>query len=380
MKVGTSTVLAFDSREARSPHAAVPLEVETSASVQFVPRTDHIPVLDGLRGIAVLLVLWSHLEAVTAHTPLRFVDYVLQPGYLGVDIFFVLSGFLITRILLSNRARRRPVKNFLIRRFLRIFPIYYLTVLVVGFWHPGAYVWWCAVYLSNFYLPFNPRPVPLGHTWSLAVEEHFYLVWPWVVQKLSWRTSRAVALWGVLPVAVIAASIALAVGPRVTMGRFIYMGTIFRASSLALGALFAFHEGWLRANTRNCWRVFGWMLLPALIILPLGEFVFEGLIPLTKMVGFSILCSAILSAALALRDASTWPARVLRSAALTFVGRISYGLYLYHAPIFNAFGLVRHGYAAAHTGAFAVLATFVVATVSFYAFEQPLLRLKERFQ
>ena len=374
-------VLAFEGEGLHSEREAIARESAPSdASALFIPRTDHIPVLDGLRGVAVLLVLWSHLEAVTAHTPLRVVDYVLQPGYLGVDIFFVLSGFLITRILLSNRARQRPVKNFLIRRFLRIFPIYYLTVLVVGLIHPGRYVWWCAVYLSNFYLPFNPKPVPLGHTWSLAVEEHFYLIWPWVVHKLSWRGSRAVAVWGVLPLAVIAAAVALAIGPRVQMGRFIYMGTMFRASSLALGALFAFHEGWLRARTGNCWRVFGSMILPALVILPLGEFVFEGLIPLTKMVGFSMLCSAVLAAALGLRDSSAWPARVMRSAALTFVGRISYGLYLYHAPIFNAFGLVRHGYAPVSAGVLAVAATFGLATVSFYALEQPLLRLKERFQ
>jgi peptidoglycan/LPS O-acetylase OafA/YrhL len=354
-----------------------------AAAVEFQAHKDHVPVLDGLRGIAVLLVLWSHSLVVTDRVRvLRILGYVLQPGYFGVDIFFVLSGFLITRILLSNKIRNRPVGNFLIRRFLRIFPIYYLTLLVVEAFRPGRYVAWCAVYLSNFYFAFTHISVfrPLGHTWSLAVEEHFYLIWPLLVYALSIRRSRAVALWGFIPVAILSAIVILALRSHLPATKLIYMGTMCRASSLATGALFAFHENWLRENGQRAWTAAVVLILPAMIILPLGEFILQPLIPLLKMVGFSLLCGGVLAGVIGLRDSQLWPARLLRGAILTFVGRISYGLYLYHAPIFFALGIVKKGRPSVMITALAWVLVFTVATASFYAVERPILRLKDRFQ
>jgi peptidoglycan/LPS O-acetylase OafA/YrhL len=354
----------------------------TATAAQFSPSTDHIAVLDGLRAIAVLLVLWSHSLVVTDQLrPLRLLGYVLQPGYLGVDVFFVLSGFLITRILLANKVRRRPVGNFLMRRLLRIFPIYYLTLLVVGIVRPGPYVWWCAIYLSNFYFAFTHVSVfgPLGHTWSLAVEEHFYLIWPFAVHGLTMRQSRAVALWGFIPLALGSALVILALGTRVPATKLIYMGTMCRASSLAVGALFAYHERWLRADGRRLWTLAAALFVPAAIILPAGEFMFDAWIPLTKMVGFSLMCGAILAAVIALRDSSLWPAARLRGGVLTFIGRISYGVYLYHAPIFVYLGVVKDGRPSVIAAGIAWATVFAVATVSFYCIERPILQLKERF-
>jgi peptidoglycan/LPS O-acetylase OafA/YrhL len=365
-----------------------PVRSETEPVPVFVPRKDQIPVLDGLRAVAVLLVIWSHCSPVTGRTPLAFLNYLLQPDYLGVDIFFVLSGFLITRILLANKLRRRPVTNFLIRRLLRIFPIYYLALVVVGLLHPGRYFGWCAVYLSNFYFPFQHHPgrLPMAHTWSLAVEEHFYLFWPWIVYGLPIRKSRSVVLWGFLPLAVASAVVFIAIRQfapghsHFPAGRLIYMATMCRASSLALGALFAFHESWLRASLSNVRTVSACLFAAAVIILPLGEFTNTPLLPLAKMVGFSLLCGAILATTIGLRDSERWVARLLRGAVFTFVGRISYGLYLYHVPIFNQFGLVLGDQAPVHAGVLAVVATFLVATTSYYLIEQPILRLKERFE
>jgi peptidoglycan/LPS O-acetylase OafA/YrhL len=382
---GVAVALPADGAEAANVRGETGTAGHEARALNFSPRRDHLVELDGLRGIAVLLVLWTHLEALTAHTPLRFVDHVLKPGYFGVDIFFVLSGFLITRILLSNKAQDRPIWHFLVRRFLRIFPIYYLTLAVVGLARPGRYLWWYTLYLSNFYLPFTHPTPPMEHTWSLAVEEQFYLLWPWLVYGLPVQKSRAVALWGILPLAVACAVVVLAAKQYLPAWhdlparKLIYMGSMFRAGSLGLGAVFAFHENWLRENAARVRTVSAALFIVALVIRLTGDLVLQPWGPLANLVGFSALCGAILVAVIGLHGAAVWPARVLRGPVLTFVGRISYGLYLYHFPIYGLFGLLRHQPVNVETAAAAVAVSFVVASLSFYLLEQPILRLKERF-
>ena len=148
-----------------------------------MPR--HLPSLDGLRAIAVLLVLWQHVPLHTEGYPLWLEQarWLVNPGNLGVELFFALSGFLITRILLAEQRAGHQVRWFLLRRMLRIFPIYYLLLMVMAFWRPADELAWCALYVSNFADVFAPAagPKPLGHTWSLCVEEHFYLLWPLAV-------------------------------------------------------------------------------------------------------------------------------------------------------------------------------------------------------
>src|SRR5882672_2186860 len=124
------------------------------------------------------MVLWSHVPVASTPGVVRLLRSAFNPGYLGVDLFFVLSGFLITRILLADRENERPLRFFLARRALRIFPIYYLLLAVLLLAKPGQYLAWCAIYLSNFHFMFDKTPNPLPHTWSLAIEEHFYLIWP----------------------------------------------------------------------------------------------------------------------------------------------------------------------------------------------------------
>ena len=148
-------------------------------------RPDHLPALDGLRALAVLLVLWTHTPLTLQHPELAAWSAFVQPGYLGVDVFFVLSGFLITRILLSEKARAVPLWKFMLRRAVRIFPAYYLLVgLVAAFaWTPD--VPWCALYLGNVFYPAFGHAGLLQHSWSLCVEEHFYLLWPPLVALLA---------------------------------------------------------------------------------------------------------------------------------------------------------------------------------------------------
>ncbi|HEX9998181.1 MAG TPA: acyltransferase [Abditibacterium sp.] len=423
---------------------------------------DTIASLDGLRALAILVVMWEHsgLIRLTPH-----IDRIMRPAYLGVDVFFVLSGFLITRILLHDRARDVPLRFFLMRRFLRIFPIYYLTLAVVAVWRPGPDVGWSALYLSNFYFAFNTDPSPLRHTWSLAVEEHFYLFWPLLVYSLKPQWSRNLA-WLLPFLGVGCATALLCVAPETwPTGALIYRGTMFRITSLALGALIAFYEPQLRAHTRRL-RGLGLVTfcggaLAISVVLPLLFLVLRlshNWKSLAHMVGFALLATGILLITLSLSSAPTaatnptvkptvastgrshffagllliialgvwayntftsasiWPrfssqtlttllqsgllcaaliycglsfsgwangAKVLlESSPLRFIGRISYGLYLYHVPVFIMWGLdSKSGILApwfSLVGAF--VTTWLVALASFRWIETPILRFKDRFR
>src|SRR5689334_6993090 len=147
------------------------------------PSLKYMPQLDALRALAVLAVMVHHFLPVDRFIP---PDYITL-GFLAVRLFFVLSGFLITGILLSYRSdtRDNALRRFYLRRVLRIFPIYYLTLFIalalqVRAIQLGAF--WHLTYLSNYVAPFHPEWMgPASHFWTLAVEEQFYFVWPFIV-------------------------------------------------------------------------------------------------------------------------------------------------------------------------------------------------------
>lgn len=358
---------------------------------ELVPCKDHLRTLDGLRGIAVLLVLWSHTPRELLGKINVTLEYILQPGYLGVDIFFVLSGFLITRILLADRLKPKGLKNFLIRRFLRIFPIYYLTIFALLFIAPGEYLLYSFFYISNYYFAFvhaDPElfQVPLSHGWSLAVEEHYYLAWPLIVMWCSVARSRAIALYVIIPFAVLSAIATILIADPDLAKELIYRGSHYRAMSLSIGALFAYHERWLRGHTGRLWLIVAAFIVPGCIIVPAGKFMpaLEVWYPLAKMLGFGSLSAGIVLAVLAI-ESWTGPIKaVFTNGAMRYIGRISYGLYLYHFPIFIlGFGLRWYDKDQPPTLTNAALAwavTFAVATASFYALERPLLKLKNRYR
>ena len=171
-----------------------------------IPNVPEIrePVLDGIRGLAIFAVLWHHLVTFSGLEPAVRLDYHLWRtgswGWVGVDLFFVLSGFLITGILYDSRSSGRYYFNFFGRRALRILPLYY-GVLAVAFLVVPAFLAprsaealtrdqaWYWLYLINVKFAFDgwPEPAYLGHFWSLAIEEQFYLIWPLVVRMLSRR-------------------------------------------------------------------------------------------------------------------------------------------------------------------------------------------------
>src|SRR5438445_5854386 len=180
------------------------IRMRSENSVQHLaifPRS-HIPALDGLRGWAILLVLLTHIAA-----PLRWSTPLLvisSYGWVGVDLFFVLSGFLITGILIDSKPHTGYLKSFYVRRILRIWPIYFLLLAVVflvtpylgrAFEFPHSYYRWeyYVFYLQNVWLK-DFGPAPLQMTWSLAVEERFYLLLPLVVLITSGATLKCILM------------------------------------------------------------------------------------------------------------------------------------------------------------------------------------------
>ena len=167
--------------------------------------------LDGVRGIAILMVLFYHgFASAMLIAPYSwsgfpaFVETLAGLGWIGVDIFFVLSGYLITGILLSSAGKPHYFRNFYARRALRILPLYYLVLIFVAVLYRGAgdYVLLGVFYLSNFAPIFGVAAL-YGPLWSLSVEEHFYLMWPWLVSRLKMNgiTMLAVAICVVEPIA-----------------------------------------------------------------------------------------------------------------------------------------------------------------------------------
>jgi peptidoglycan/LPS O-acetylase OafA/YrhL len=345
-------------------------------------RKSFIPALDGLRGLAVLLVLWTHVPVGSFGASHDVLKGLVRPGYLGVDLFFVLSGFLITRILVADRDAHAPLRWFWFRRFLRIFPIYYLLLGVLWFVERGPEWPWCAAYLSNFRFLVAPDDASsLRHTWSLAIEEHFYLVWPLVVYAFRSRHGTARATLVLLALALATAMAPLLfpehVHPELAR-RWIHESSTTRATSLLAGALVAQHEVGIRARlARAQWFAPLALLLSASLVLFNRRYGLP-LAPFVDLVGYAAFSTGVLLCALEgpAAAAASW-------GGMRWVGRISYGLYLYHLPIFHAFGLVQHRGdepAGAARIATAVAVSFAAAWISFLVIERPLLRLQGRFR
>src|SRR5262245_34285697 len=231
----------------------------------------HMPQLDAVRALAVGVVLVHHL--------FPMVRSVLGGlgGFIGVKLFFVLSGFLITQILLEGRtavAAAGPwhvARQFYVRRTLRIFPLYYFVIamaLLAGLPEVRQQIWWLLTYTFNFQIASTGMwPANISHFWTLAVEEQFYLVWPWLILLLpsSWLVSMTVAVVVLGPAYRI---LALALGFN---GGAFYAATFSSLDALGAGALLAIlsgHSAALTDRTRHLCRAYA---------LPIGLGAFVGL-------------------------------------------------------------------------------------------------------
>lgn len=363
--------------------------------------TEHVPALDGLRGIAILLVL-VHMfmipqpEGVSGGIGMGMLEVIGTSGWIGVQLFFVLSGYLITGALLDTQQARHYFLNFYARRTLRIFPLYYGILIAAFIVRPIFFVKplalnetahnqvWLWTYLYNWAHHAGHEVEGFSHFWSLAVEEQFYLIWPLVVWHM--RAGRVVKLC----LALIAAAFAIRVGLRFAdvNPRAIYMWTFCRMDALAAGAAVA---AWIRlpGNAPAKGRAApGWArpsigcLVVALLLVPSfgqNSFVMDS-------VGMTLLSIGFAGA---VYYASRLPAgahALLNWAPLRLAGRYSYGAYVFQLPL-GTF-VLTHAIPflpGANLGVLpliyvvlAIAATFALAVVSYHGFEVRFLNLKRK--
>jgi peptidoglycan/LPS O-acetylase OafA/YrhL len=390
----------------------------------------HIPSLDGLRGLAILLVLMCHLsERFTFGSQrLNAVKNVAFAGWTGVDLFFVLSGFLITGILLDSKEDPHYFRNFYARRTLRIFPIYYVTLLAIFVVLPGVmalihhapsrawqtaqeqinwyaqtrqYWGWYVTYFVDLLIALKGF-VPPGHFWTLAVEEHFYLIWPFLVYFLRPRALVFTSVGIIAGAFILRAALVPFVNPVA-----IYVLTPCRMDGLAFGALIALlirtPEGLTRLRTAARW------------ILPVAALIWLGLMlylrgwwqygGLAQTIGYTVTIF-FYGSFLVVAVSSTRITSILSGRALRFFGKYSYGIYVFHvfalfffAPFFALGDFSRYSIIHAFTPdqsfvverrlwllldgllyvVVAVGASVAMSLISWHILEEPFLRLKRYF-
>jgi peptidoglycan/LPS O-acetylase OafA/YrhL len=345
-------------------------------------RLKKIPSLDGLRAIAILLVLASHLGGSRNFLPVSTMAWIGDVGNLGVRLFFVISGFLITRLLLGeiDRQQRISLKAFYIRRVLRIFPAFYvfiacaLLLAAVGFATLDSRdVLHAVTYTMNYHANFSPN-FSLRHLWSLAVEEQFYLLWPLTLAIL--MPSRASR---VLVALVVVVPILRVVLYTMVPGYENIADTGFESvcDALATGCLLAMALPRL-ARTPGFNRLVSSPLFPLLFV---AIVVANNQRDHPKF--FWLLCVPFMNVALALTvlryvQAPLLPiGRLLNHRALVSIGVLSYSVYLWQqlfliqwrpaTSIFVVFPLN-------------IVMTFACAAASYHFVERPFLRLKQRFE
>lgn len=372
----------------------------------------YYPSLDGVRGIAILLVLLHNTDEMTGHDSVlgRVVDVMMDRGWIGVQLFFVLSGFLITGALLESRAAPNYYRAFFGRRTLRIFPLYYgvLAVLFLGLrWIPFfqgpqmdelvARQGWAWAYAINVHIAREGTwSLPyLGHFWSLAVEEHFYFLWPLIV----WSFKRDTLLKVCVGFIVGSFALRLAMYLADVNALAIYTLTPCRFDGLCLGGFLAVAvrgeggaEKWLAWLRKAAWRLslpaFGFIVVTFLIN-SRTDFGRDVLRPLRESC-WAACFAAVVCFALTAKPGGL-VASFFTSRVMTFLGKYSYGLYVFHAML--SYWMLEHHVlddvltvVPWHFGAVLVHAALgvglsvVAALLSYHLYEMRFLGLKARFE
>lgn len=365
------------------------IEQESSANknpcVQTQFHLGYRPALDGMRAVAILSVMAFH-----AQMPFSKI------GTLGVDIFFVLSGFLITTLLLQEWQQTGAIalRYFYLRRMLRLLPALYVllfvwSIYIVVFMNPadaGADwngVGYSLLYIANWATANGISLGALGHTWSLGIEEQFYLLWPPILVVCLTKRFSQKAIGGLVIALIGGAAIIRAViwtnshfFPRV------YNGLDTRIDSLLVGCFTALilSWNWLPYFQQRKWWA-GVLLGPALI---LGSYTAttwdrDGAYTFLSYGGFTVVAIGIALVILLLMQGRTSRLHmVLELPPLVWIGKISYSLYLWHFVIFSVVYYIGFPVLIKYGLDFGV--SFACAAASFYLVEQPILRLKSRLK
>ncbi len=364
-------------------------QVEASSDIEVPDKSSRFAysaALDGIRGLSILVVM-----AFNAH--LSFV----RGGYIGVGLFFTLSGFLITSLLVQEyqQTAKISLKNFYFRRALRLLPALFALMLFVSVYaailqpREKAITTWKGVIYALFYIAnwvqvgYHDSGIgALSHAWSLSVEEQFYILFPIFLLLLLRREIKRKWLAAIF-LTLISASIAWSVWLWQAGAHYLrlYLGSDTRASELLIGCLAALLMHWGAVPKTNGFRnLLGWSSLLsvaaifyAIIKLPVySGFLYTG--------GFALIA---LGTAILIVKVLHFPSpltRIFEFPPLVWIGKVSYGLYLWHFPIFGAAKQLFEGrinpllYEALRFGS-----VFVVAAISFYLLEKPFLKLKQRF-
>jgi peptidoglycan/LPS O-acetylase OafA/YrhL len=351
------------------------------------------PAFDGVRGVAIFLVMLAHSNTYGG-------------GILGVDLFFVLSGFLITSVLMNERDQTGTISfpSFFARRILRLFPAlvafvsmgYILTRIVYPEFQeflPKTALFATLFYWINWYVASHPTFTGVSHCWSLAIEEQFYLLWPlflWIMLRFKLPIKRVLVITLILAAIPVIIKLSL-VG---LYGRHVYSrcyyGSDTRFDELLIGCAYA-----LLATTRapkeypQAFRFLGVLSLfiCGYIFSKGGESTFE---PFLLQGGYTVFALSVGSILFALQNGSLRSIRtLLEIAPLRWLGRISYALYLYHvfftgidgsdgfvALMLDSGKIPQLGFS---NGSIAIALGLILATLSYYCVERPFLKLKKRF-
>lgn len=312
---------------------------------------NRLKELDGVRGLAILMVMMFHIfkraDYFSNNEYLRFISKLSAIGWAGVDIFFVLSGFLITTILLKTKPEKNYFRNFYARRALRIFPLYYITISILlyilpftdpergmqtqGLW-PFYYL-----YQQNWTFITTAPSFLVSVTWSLAIEEQFYLIWPALTYYFNKRQLALISI-GIILVS-ITARIVLIIFPQTSMDprRIIYFGSLTRFEQLAFGALTAL----LFSSQKQ--DVVPRKLLYAICAASISAF---AMIAITDnpnpLVSYDLalwsytlmaIFSATLIITLLIQKEKMLLSSIFKNPILTFFGKYSYSIYLFHLPV-----------------------------------------------
>jgi peptidoglycan/LPS O-acetylase OafA/YrhL len=334
---------------------------------------DRLPSLDGLRAFSIIAVIAGHLSGTRGWLVHTETTFTTSLGRLGVTVFFVISGFLITSLLLSERKRYGTIslKLFYARRALRIVPAFGAFVLAMALL---SHLGWVelrrldVITALTWTMNFNlSRSWVVGHIWSLSVEEQFYLLWPFVIYMLSVGSARAVAI-GVFCLAPIATIAMRVLAPHSPIRDLPVFMAVYDA--IAVGCFVAMTRDKLLQT--HWWR---FMTLP-----PLAPFLTALVVAISFYSGYTLIYVfatpvALVGVAMIVEGSTRWQKgigfRILNSRMIVWIGLLSYSLYLWQQPFLNRAGTsVWTGFP------LNILATLALAVASYYLVEMPTLSLR----
>jgi peptidoglycan/LPS O-acetylase OafA/YrhL len=356
---------------------------------------EHNPALDGVRGIAIILVILYHNY--------NFIEY-FNYGWLGVDLFFVLSGYLITKILLQTNQSSNYFKNFYARRILRIFPVYYLSLFLflvllpaiksfpldVQYYQQNQFWFW--TYLQNWTLVLNQegQGTVLNHFWSLAVEEQYYLIWPFMVFFIR-NPKKLLACCIVLLLVVIAARLYIWY-QREFFPAYERLFLFTRIDGILIGSMLAIIQ---LINPFFVRKYFTAFIISLVVFNYLFYFLnrrYHFIFPPWPIAGFTTF-SAIFALGIyeAVMKENKFIFRFLSLPVFRFLGKYSYGFYIFHFPVFwmvndlaekfslNFFDNPSFPFSLL-SSTIGTLAGLVVSIFIYHAFEKHFLKLKRYFE